>query len=132
MSAANSTGGGVHVEVLHDEDEAAHGTLQSYTIGFVLSAILTAIPFWLVMRHVIVDSQVSTLVIMGLAFVQIVVHMVYFLHMNTKSEGGWTFLALTFTVVIVVITLAGSIWVMYHMNGNMMPMRPADMGTMKM
>lgn len=131
MSAGN-TAGNVHVEVLHDHDEAAHGTLKSYITGFVLSVILTAIPFWLVMNHVIVDSNTSTLVIMALGFVQIIVHMHYFLHMNTKSEGGWTFLALMFTVVVVVITLAGSIWVMYHMNGNMMPMKPADMSTMKM
>ena len=41
--------------------------------------------------------------------------------MNTKSEGGWTMLALVFTVVLVVITLAGSLWVMYHLNSNMMP-----------
>ena len=133
MSAANPAGAGdVHVEVLHDHDEAAHGTLKSYTIGFVLSVVLTAIPFWLVMDHVIVDSQLNAIVIMAFGAVQIVVHMHYFLHMNTKSEGGWTFLALVFTVVMVVITLAGSIWVMYHMNGNMMPMKPADMSTMKM
>ena len=57
---------------------------------------------------------------MALAAVQIVVHMIYFLHMNTKSEGGWTFLALVFTLTLVVITLVGSIWVMYHMDQNMM------------
>ena len=55
---------------------------------------------------------------MALAAVQIVVHMIYFLHMNTKSEGGWTIMALSFTLTIVVITLAGSIWIMY-------PSRPA-------
>jgi cytochrome o ubiquinol oxidase operon protein cyoD len=53
--------------------------------------------------------------------VQIVVHMVYFLHMNAKVEGGWNMLALIFTIVLVVITLSGSLWVMYHMNTNMMP-----------
>lgn len=131
MSALKSAGD-VHVEVLHDHDEAAHGTLKSYTIGFVLSVILTAIPFWLVMGHVIVDSRMTALVIMAFGFVQIIVHMHYFLHMNTKSEGGWTFLALIFTTVMVVITLAGSMWVMSHMNGNMMPMAPADMSHMKM
>ena len=47
---------------------------------------------------------------------QIVVHMIYFLHMNAKSEGGWTMLALIFTLVLVVITLSGSMWVMYHLN----------------
>jgi cytochrome o ubiquinol oxidase operon protein cyoD len=41
--------------------------------------------------------------------------------MNTRSEGGWTMLALIFTVVLVVITLSGSLWVMFHLNHNMMP-----------
>ncbi len=127
MSAADT-----RVEVLHDHDEAGHGTLKGYMTGFVLSAVLTAIPFWLVMANVIADSQIAALAVMGIGFVQIVVHMVYFLHMNTKSEGGWTMLALIFTVVMVAITLAGSIWVMYHMNGNMLPMKPADMSHMQM
>ena len=104
----------------------AHGTFKSYMTGFVLSVILTAIPFWLVMGDVLGDTLKTSIVIMALAAVQIVVHMIYFLHMNTKSEGGWTFLALLFTLTLVVITLAGSIWVMYHMDQNMMPMSPHE------
>ena len=119
-----------HVEVLHDRDAAGHGSLKGYLTGFGLSVVLTAIPFWLVMGHVIADSRSVTLLIMGIGICQIVVHMVYFLHMNTRSEGGWTMLALIFTVVIVVITIAGSVWIMYHMNANMMPMAPADMSNM--
>jgi cytochrome o ubiquinol oxidase operon protein cyoD len=108
----------------HD-DHADHGSLKSYAIGFLLSVILTAIPFWLVMGEVFDKSSTTALVVLGFAAVQIVVHMVYFLHMNTKVEGGWSALALGFTIVVVVITLAGSIWVMYHMNHNMMPhMKP--------
>ena len=60
-------------------------------------------------------------VIMVFAAVQIVVHMVYFLHMNARSEGGWNLLALVFTAVLVVIVLSGSLWVMHHLNSNMMP-----------
>lgn len=96
-------------------------TLKGYVIGFVLSVILTAIPFWLVMGKVIPDSTTTAIVILAFAAVQIVVHMVYFLHLNAKSEGGWNMLALIFTLVIVVITLAGSLWVMHHLNVNMMP-----------
>jgi cytochrome o ubiquinol oxidase subunit IV len=59
-----------------------------------------------------------------------VVHMIYFLHMDAKSESGWNMLALIFTIVLVVITLAGSLWVMYHMNANMMPMSVHDMKNM--
>ncbi len=52
---------------------------------------------------------------------QIVVHMIYFLHMNSRSEEGWTLMALIFTVILVGIAISGSIWVMYHLTGNMTP-----------
>jgi len=122
--------GSVHVEVVHDHHEAGHGSRKGYITGFVLSAILTAIPFWLVMAGVFTDPRVTSLVIMAFAVAQIVVHMVYFLHMNARSEGGWTMMALIFTIVLVVIALSGSLWVMYHLNTNMMPMSPGDMRTM--
>ena len=98
-----------------------HGSLRSYLIGFVLSVILTAIPFWLVMTGALDNKQATALSIMALAVVQIVVHMVFFLHMNSKSEDGWTMMALIFTLILVVITLTGSLWVMYHLNITMMP-----------
>jgi cytochrome o ubiquinol oxidase operon protein cyoD len=99
----------------------SHGTLKGYLTGFVLAVILTAIPFWLVMGRPIVDGNVTALLLMGLAVAQIVVHMIYFLHMDTKSEGGWTILALIFTLVLVAIALTGSLWVMHNLNTNMMP-----------
>jgi cytochrome o ubiquinol oxidase subunit IV len=113
----------------HDthDDGAAHSTVAGYVNGFVLSVVLTAIPFWLVMSGGVVSSGVTALVILAFAAVQIVVHMVYFLHMNTKSEHGWSILALIFTTVLVVIMLSGSLWVMYHLNDNMMPMSPHEM-----
>jgi cytochrome o ubiquinol oxidase operon protein cyoD len=111
----------------HDGDHGSHGSMRDYLIGFFLSVILTAIPFWLVMTGAIADKQATALVIMAFAIVQIVVHMIYFLHMNTKAENGWTVMALIFTIIIVVIALSGSLWVMYHLNHNMMPMSH-DMG----
>lgn len=104
-----------------DHDSGPHATFKGYMTGFVLSIILTAIPFWLVMGNVFEKSSTTTMVILAFAGVQIVVHMVYFLHMDAKSEGGWNMLALVFTAVLVVITLSGSLWVMYHLKTNMMP-----------
>ena len=105
----------------HDDGAAYHATVKGYVIGFLLSVVLTAIPFWLVMGKVLPSSSLTAFVILGFAAVQIVVHMIYFLHMNAKIEGGWSMLALIFTIVLVVIMLAGSIWVMFHLNENMMP-----------
>ncbi|KMS57476.1 cytochrome o ubiquinol oxidase subunit IV [Sphingobium cupriresistens] len=114
----------------HHGDGAAHGSMGSYMIGFGLSVLLTAIPFWLVMTGYFANPQTTAIIIMAFAIVQIVVHMIYFLHMNTRSEGGWSMMALIFTLVLVVITLSGSTWVMYHLNHNMMPTMSHDMSQM--
>ncbi|QPF85403.1 cytochrome o ubiquinol oxidase subunit IV [Bradyrhizobium genosp. L] len=121
---ANAGGHGGH----HVHDAAAHGSLKTYLIGFGLSVVLTAIPFWLVMTGAIADKQVTAVIVLALAAVQIVVHMVYFLHMNTRSENGWIMMALIFTVIMVLIGLTGSLWVMHHLNTNMMPVH--DMSQM--
>ena len=116
-----------HTEHAHDHSdhdaahEGPHGSLRDYLVGFGLSVVLTAIPFWLVMSGVIQSKVATGFIIMAFAVVQIVVHMVYFLHMNAKTNEGWTLVALIFTLILVVITLAGSLWVMYHLNVNMMP-----------
>ncbi|RTL51678.1 MAG: cytochrome o ubiquinol oxidase subunit IV [Bradyrhizobiaceae bacterium] len=120
MSANTHANSAAHHDHAHDGG-AAHGSLKSYLTGFGLSVLLTAIPFWLVMNGVIESKQVMGFIVMALAVVQIVVHMFYFLHMNAKSENGWIMMALVFTAIIVVITLSGSLWVMYHLNTNMMP-----------
>ncbi len=111
----------------HAEHPAA-GSFDSYLIGFGLSVVLTAVPFWLVMTGALGDKQMTALAIMALAAVQIVVHMIYFLHMNARSENGWTMMALIFTIIMVVIGLTGSLWVMHHLNVNMMPVH--DMSRM--
>jgi cytochrome o ubiquinol oxidase operon protein cyoD len=108
----------------HHHDAGPHSTFSGYMIGFVLSVILTAIPFWLVMAKVIADRNTAVLVLGGFAVVQILVHMVFFLHMNGKIEGGWTLLSTIFTVVFVAIAITGTLWVMFHMNANMMPEHP--------
>lgn len=109
----------------HHQGGEAHGTRRDYVMGFVLSAILTAIPFWLVMADVL-PARATAFAISAFAAIQIVVHMIFFLHMSPKSEGGWSLTALVFTVIIVAIMLFGSIWVMFHLNANMMPM-PHDL-----
>lgn len=116
-AAHDHAGHGHHDDLAHEE---SHGSYKSYWIGFGLSVVLTAIPFWLVMTRTL-TNQATALIIMAFAAVQMVVHMIFFLHMNRRAEGGWSMMALLFTIVIVGIALSGSLWVMYHMNANMMP-----------
>ena len=116
-----------HLNAAVQGEAIGHGSRRGYMTGFGLSVVLTAAPFWLVMGHVLATPVQTAITVMLFAAIQIVVHMVYFLHMNTKSEGGWTMMALLFTLVFVAVTLIGSLWVMYHLNANMMPMSAQDM-----
>jgi cytochrome o ubiquinol oxidase operon protein cyoD len=105
----------------HGHDvHVTHYSAKDYMIGFALSVILTIIPFWLVMGNVLAP-ETTKWVILAFAGVQLIVQMMYFLHLNSKAEGGWNMMALILTIVILVIVMAGSIWVMHHMNTNMMP-----------
>ena len=104
----------------HSNDHgASHGSVKTYMTGFILSIILTVIPFWMVM-----NGSASKPVILGAilvtAVIQILVHLVCFLHMNTKSDEGWNMTAFIFTVIIIAILVVGSIWIMWNLNYNMM------------
>lgn len=104
-----------------DDDYNIQSNFTGYIIGFVLAIILTIISFLLVITKVINNTTIISLILFFLAIIQITVHMICFLHMNFKSENGWTILALIFTTIVVIIMITGSLWVMYHMNHNMMP-----------
>ena len=107
----------------HPDDHAPafpHGSMRDYVTGFVLSVIMTAIPFFLVMSGLVGSGRLTAFLVLGCAVIQIIVHMIYFLHMNLKNEAGWTMISLVFTIVVLVIAVIGTIWVMYHIDANMM------------
>jgi cytochrome o ubiquinol oxidase operon protein cyoD len=116
--------GHAHTDLHHDGH--SHGTRRGYLVGFGLSALLTAIPFWLAMSGAM-DAHAAIPWVISLAFVQIAVHTFSFLHVNTRAEGGWTLLAFVFTFVVGAIAISGSLWIMYHLNANMMPMAPGSL-----
>jgi cytochrome o ubiquinol oxidase operon protein cyoD len=99
----------------------SHASVKSYMIGFVLSIILTAIPFGLVMNQNHYGFTAGTVLaaVLLLAVVQVFVHVVYFLHMDRSAEQRWNVVAFAFTVMILVIVVSGSVWIMHNANNNM-------------
>ncbi|MEO0881970.1 MAG: cytochrome o ubiquinol oxidase subunit IV [Pseudomonadota bacterium] len=104
-----------------DQDHGSHGSYRSYLIGFGLSVVLTVIPFWVVMSGSVNNAILAIGIIFALGAAQILVHIYYFLHVTLKAEDGWQAMSIAFTAIILVIVLAGSIWVMFHLHENMMP-----------
>ncbi|MBS0212594.1 MAG: cytochrome o ubiquinol oxidase subunit IV [Proteobacteria bacterium] len=113
-----------------DDTHAQHGSVRGYLTGFGLAVILTVIPFWLVMDHVLTSVGWTMFIVLALAAVQIVVHIVYFLHLDTRSEGGWNMMSFIFSAVLVIIVLGASIWVMWTEDALMMPMSQPAQHTM--
>lgn len=119
MSASSNTSPGND----HDQGSAhgGHGSFRTYMIGFGLSVVLTIIPFWLVMGDVLDSRLLAVAIVFILGAGQMIVHIYFFLHMNSRAEEGWLAMSASFTVLLVVIVLSGSIWVMFHLDENMMP-----------
>lgn len=98
---------------------AAHGSVKEYLWGLALSIILTAIPFSLVMLGGL-DSKLTLVIILLCAIAQVFVQLVFFLHMNSSSDNIWNTTSAIFIVLIVAIVVLGSVWIMQHLNHNML------------
>ena len=106
-------------QIKFDSMGVNRGSLQSYATGFILSVILTAIAFELVMG----DVQSPSLVLTGIfsaGILQILVHLHYFLHLDTSSSGRWNILALLLTLLIMTLFVGGTLWIMYHLKYRLM------------
>src|SRR5262249_29894112 len=107
-----------------EPDETAPGALaaeiRGYLTGLALSIVLTAASFWALGTHVIYGPCIMMAVVV-LAVAQMGIHLVFFLHLTTAPDNLNNALALAFGLLIVGLIVFGSVWVMNHLNQNMMP-----------
>lgn len=109
------------------ESETPAGVLaavRGYVIGLALASLLTVASFWAAGTHLIYAPGVPIALVV-LAVAQMGIHLVFFLHITTAPDNTNNVLALAFGVLIVFVLVFGTVWVMAHMNANMMPMHPS-------
>jgi cytochrome o ubiquinol oxidase operon protein cyoD len=92
----------------------------SYVIGLGLALLLTGISFWVASTSILWGPGVATGLVV-LAIAQMGVHLVFFLHITSGPDNTNNVLALAFGMLIVFLVMIGTIWIMAHMNANMMP-----------
>jgi len=97
----------------------AHGSFGTYVAGFILSVILTAAAFGIVLHGTFAPGS-AIFVLAILAFVQVIVHLVFFLHLNASPGQGMNVLALAYTVLAAAFLIFGTIWVMNNVTMYMM------------
>ncbi len=104
----------------HDtHHEGSHGSVKSYMIGFVLSIILTAIPFGLVM-YPSLPKNLTVLIVVAMAVIQVVVHLVYFLHMDRSKEQRNNVSTFLFTTLVIALLVGLSLWIMFSIHFEML------------
>jgi cytochrome o ubiquinol oxidase operon protein cyoD len=99
-------------------------TLRSYVAGFVLSLVLTVTAYTIVTQNSYSKRGIIAAVA-TLAMTQFVVQMLFFMHLGHESGPRWKLLALIFMAGVVLIIVLGSLWIMNHLDYNMMS--PKDM-----
>lgn len=92
---------------------------KSYIIGFVLSLLLTLASYEVVVGHLF-SVEGTYLAVVVLALAQFIVQVIFFLHLTSESKPRWNAVSFAFTLIITFILVAGSLWVMYNLNHNMM------------
>lgn len=93
-------------------------TLKSYVTGFVLSIVLTLIPYFLVTNHLLNPVLLVTTIII-FAFLQLLTQMIFFLHMKQESKPRLNLIIFISFFSIILIVVVASIWIMQHLNYNM-------------
>ena len=96
------------------------GSLKSYTIGFVWSLGLTLIAYALVVHHSF-SNRLLIAAVVGLALIQFIFQMVFFLHLGRETKPRWRLFVFLFMVMVVAILVFGSLWIMNNLNYRMTP-----------
>ena len=101
------------------QPKAGHGTMTSYVIGFILSLVFTAIPYYLVVNKIMTgNALVAT--ILTFAVLQMAVQIFFFLHLGRGPKPLYNVVFFVSTVGIILVVVLGSIFIMDHLNYNMM------------
>lgn len=92
--------------------------IMRYVIGFLGALALTSVAF-LIANQDNGNTWLAALIVLGLAFVQTVVQVYYFLHLGEESKPRWKIYSFLFTILIMIIIVVGSLWIMFNLNYNM-------------
>ena len=104
-----------------EEESTPRAAIAGYAIGLALSIVLTVASFYVLDTQLIWGPAIPV-ALATLAIAQIGVHLVFFLHITTAPDNTNNILALAFGILIVALIVAGSLWIMDHLNDRLMPM----------
>jgi cytochrome o ubiquinol oxidase operon protein cyoD len=104
-------------KVVVSHHDSAHGSVMSYSVGFGLSLALTLVAYISVTQD-IASGWALIFILTGLALVQLLVQLLFFLHLGRESKPRWNFQVMLFAAGVVLIVVFGSLWIMKNLQYN--------------
>ena len=101
------------------EHQETRANYLSYTVGLGFAVLLTIGSFLVAQTNLLWAPGIPVGLVV-LAFAQIGVHLVFFLHLGSGADNTNNILALAFGVLIVFLVITGSIWIIANLHANMM------------
>jgi cytochrome o ubiquinol oxidase subunit IV len=97
---------------MSNHEHAEHtGSMKAYVIGFILSIILTIIPLFLVLNHMMGKTALTVSILIA-AVLQFVVQLFFFMHIRVGEGPRYNAMALILGLVFAATVVIGSIWIM--------------------
>jgi cytochrome o ubiquinol oxidase operon protein cyoD len=98
--------------------------LRTYTFGYLLSIILTLAAVWLFRLHEYTGHVFPTHTELRVSFAvlaicQIIIQLLFFLHMGRGQKSEWRAVVLCFALFVVMVIVGGSLWIMQNLQTNM-------------
>lgn len=104
-----------------EQDGNVWNAVRTYAVGLVLAGALTAVSFYIAHTTLFWTPSIP-IALSVLAIAQMGVHLVFFLHLTSGPDNVNNLMALAFGLLIVMLLVFGSLWIMSHLNHNMLPM----------
>ena len=95
--------------------------IGGYLVGLVLATLLTGVSFYIAQSTLVWQPSIP-IALSVLAIAQMGVHLVFFLHITSGPDNVNNVMALAFGLLIVMLLVFGSLWIMTHLDHNVMPM----------
>lgn len=103
-----------------DPHHGWNASLKPQFIGFVLSFVLLIAAYRIVTHHHLSDGFLYA-TIYGVAIIQALIQLVFFMHLGLESKPHWNSITFLFTLLVIILIIGGSLWIMNNINYNLMP-----------
>lgn len=100
--------------------QGVQGSIKTYVLGLIVCTILTLIPYYTVVHHLLSGWHLLAIVV-GSGIIQAFIQLILFLHLGDEARPRWNLMSFLFMALVLIIIVFGSLWIMHNLEKRTMP-----------